>query len=87
MNEVVEAMKKIIKLLPKTQTYHFIDMAKKVFAGNNLKNKETALLLLQGLAQRLRRNFKTDARHTLSIILDNLKMSQKQMINVFLNTF
>ncbi len=46
MNEVIEAMRKIIKLQPKTQTYHFIDMAKKIFTGNNLKNKETALLLL-----------------------------------------
>lgn len=46
MSEVIDAMKKIIKLHPKTQTYHFIDIAKKIFSGSNLKNKETILLLL-----------------------------------------
>lgn len=62
IKQVILGIKKIIKLKPNTQTYHFIDVAKRLHKQSNVRNKESILVLIGELAERLRKSFKQEAK-------------------------
>lgn len=51
LKEAIEAVKKITKLGPSTQTYQFLDAAKMIHKGSNMRNKEVSLELLGAIAE------------------------------------
>ena len=86
LDKLLTELGSIAKLKPKTNTHHFVSLAKRLLSENNIMNQVTMLKILGKLAGALRKSFISAEKNLFGTLVGKLKEKNKMLTEEICNT-